>query len=245
MTDLKQAPPRKRSPKRVLSNMVESKGIKTLSTGQYRDRIRRLYDGPRGAVLAMGSFLSMHEPLVGHMLRSRKFDVTKHRSILDVGAGAGQILKHLLKVTTPDTQLVAFDLSQNMLRRARKKLKSDRPDYVAGDMTQMPFADNSFDCVTCGWTIEHLNDPRPGLREIGRVLKPGGDAFILATEDTFLGAWVSRTWKCRTYNRSELETACNESGLPWQEQLWFTGVHRFLKMGGILVRATKAELPTD
>ncbi len=125
--------------------------------------------------------------------------------------------------------------------RARKKLKSHRPAYVAGDLMRMPFAEESFDCVTCGWVIEHLPDPRPGLMEIGRVLKPGGRALILATEDTVLGSLVSRTWKCRTYNRKELETACGECGVPWKEQLWFTKAHRFFKMGGILVEAVKTE----
>jgi hypothetical protein len=52
---------------------------------------------------------------------------------------------------------------------------------------------------------------------------------------------VSRTWKCRTYNRHELHAACEEAGLVWQRQLWFTPIHRFLKMGGILVEARKVE----
>ncbi len=108
---------------------------------------------------------------------------------------------------------------------------------------RMPFADGMFDCVTCGWVIEHLPDPRPGLREIGRVLRPGGSALILATEDTVSGAFVSRTWKCRTYNRKELQRACDEVGLPWKAQLWFTPVHRFFKMGGILVEAIKPAEP--
>ena len=51
---------------------------------------------------------------------------------------------------------------------------------------------------------------------------------------------MSRTWRCRTYNRSELERASDEAGLPWKAQLWFTPVHRFFKMGGILVEAIKA-----
>lgn len=232
-----QKPPRKR--KRVLRRLVEFKGMRRLSLRQYRDNVRQLYDGPAGAVLALGSMISLHEPLVGHIFRSRKFELTKHRHILDVGSGAGQILRHLLKETLPDSRLVAFDLSPGMLRRARHRMKSERPHYVAGDMMRMPFADGSFDCVTCGWVLEHLPDPKPGLADVARVLKPGGSALILATEDTLSGAVVSRTWKCRTYNRKELEAACTEVGLPWKRQLWFTRFHQFFKMGGILVEAVK------
>jgi ubiquinone/menaquinone biosynthesis C-methylase UbiE len=233
-------------PRRTLQKLVEFHGINRLTLPQYRNRIRQLYDGPAGAVLALGSLLSLHEPLVGHMFRTRKFDVSRRRHILDIGSGAGQILGHLLKEAQPETRIVAFDLSHQMLRRARNRLKSrnriegvNRPDYVAGDMLRLPFVDASFDCITCGWVIEHLPDPRPGLLEMKRVLRPGGSALILATEDTLSGAVVSRTWKCRTYNRRELERACRETGLPWKEQLWFTPVHRFFKMGGILVEAAR------
>lgn len=222
-----------------LKRLVEFREINRGSLQQYRNRIRHLYDGPAGAVLVFGSLMSLHEPLVGRMFRRRKFDVSECTSILDVGSGAGQILGHLLKRTHPGTRLVAFDLSLGMLRRARSRLRSERPSYVTGDLTQLPFADNSFDCITCGWVIEHLPDPRPGLRELSRVLQPGGRLLLLATEDTLPGMVVSRTWKCRTYNRRELRAACDEVGLPWRSQLWFTPIHRFFKMGGILVEARK------
>lgn len=218
---------------------MEFQGIRRLTEGQYRSRVRDMYDGPAGAVLALGSLLSLHEPLVGRMLRRGSFDVTRFQSILDVGSGAGQILGHLLKAVPDDTRIVACDLSHNMLRRARQRVKSRRPFFVAADMTRLPFADESFDCVTCGWVIEHLADPTPGLKELGRVLKPGGSLLLLATEDTYSGAIVSRTWKCRTYNRDELKGACTAAGLPWHEQLWFTRVHKFFRMGGILVEAQK------
>jgi SAM-dependent methyltransferase len=222
-----------------LRRLIEFKEMGRLSLSQYQDRVRNLYDGPAGAVLALASLVSLHEPLMGRVIKSRRFDVTRFRSILDLGSGAGQILRHLIKVTPEGTQIVACDLSHQMLRRARRRVKSQRPMYVAADMTRLPFADNSFDCVTSGYVIEYLPDPRPGLEEIGRVLRPGGSLLLLATEDTYSGAVVSRTWKCRTYNRKELELACEESGLPWHGELWFTPVHRFFRMGGILVEAQK------
>jgi len=55
----------------------------------------------------------------------------------------------------------------------------------------------------------------------------------------------SRTWKCRTYNRVELQQAFEESGLPWKEQHWFTPIHQFLKLGGIIVEATKPLEPAS
>ncbi|VAX39727.1 hypothetical protein MNBD_PLANCTO02-1096 [hydrothermal vent metagenome] len=233
--------PKKKFPKRVLSRLVEFQGIRKLPFQQYRNHVKNHYDGPAGGVLALGSLVSLHEPLVGRMIRKKKFDTTRFNSILDVGSGAGQILGHLLKGTNEKTQIIAFDLSHQMLKRARNRVKDSRPNYVVGDMTQMPFPDESFDCITCGWVIEHLPDPRPGLIEFQRVLRPGGSLLLLATEDTLSGALTSRTWKCRTYNRKDLQKSCEESGLPWKEELWFTRLHRFLKMGGILVEATKPE----
>lgn len=241
MATSKQRVARAGSPaKKQFRRLVEFQGVRRWSLDRYQGRVRSLYDGPRGAVLALASVVSLHEPLVGHLLRSGQFDVSDCRSVLDVGSGAGQILKHLLRHAHPQAHVVAFDLSQRMLRRARHRLKSRRPTYVAGDLMHLPFADGAFDCVTCGWVIEHLPDPVPGLREIARVLRPGGRLLLLATEDTWSGALNSRTWKCRTYNRDELRRACETVGLPWNRQLWFTRVHRVLRMGGILVEAEKS-----
>lgn len=239
----------RKSRPRVLRHLAKLQVIGRLNRSQYRAHIRKIYDGPAGAMLALSSFVSLHEPLIGNILRKRQFDVTGCRRILDVGSGAGQILTHLLHLTGADTDVVAFDLSHNMLCRARGRVQDQRqirhrqPQYVVGDLTQLPFADASFDCITCGWVIEHLSDPRPGLKEMARVLQPQGRLLLLATEDTLPGVLTSLTWKCRTYNRQELQFACEESGLPWQRQFWFTPLHRLFRIGGILVEAQKPHDP--
>jgi ubiquinone/menaquinone biosynthesis C-methylase UbiE len=160
--------------------------------------------------------------------------------ILDVGSGAGQIAGHLLEFADRDARIVCVDLSQPMLCRARRRLDSERPTYVAADLTSLPFADESFDGITCGYVLEHLPDPAAGLSELARVLCPKGRMLLLTTEDTFAGAWTSRLWCCRTYNRDELLKLCESIGLHWKRELWFTPLHRAVRAGGICVEIEKA-----
>ena len=227
--------------KKVFQQIVECNDIRRHETSAYREIIRALYDGPAGAVLAFGSWLSMHEPLVGRLFRTRKFNLERFSQILDAGCGAGQIMGHVVSFADSDAMVVGCDLSHPMLVRAGKRVKTDRPHFLSADMQRLPFADGSFDCVTCGWAIEYFLDPVPTLTELQRVLKPGGSLFLMATEDTFFGAFTSRTWKCRTFNRQEMRKACEVSGLPWKNELWFTPIHRLLGLGGIVVEACKPE----
>jgi SAM-dependent methyltransferase len=229
----------KKSAKQRVRRIAEFRGIQRQSLNMYQSSVRRLYDGPRGAVLKYSSLLSLHEPLMGQLFRSGRFDASRFHSILDVGSGAGQIIRHLLRTTPDDTRIVGFDLSAEMLRRARERLKSDRPSFVAADMMQMPFRDESFDCITCGYVLEHLPDPQPGLAEFSRVLKPGGTILLLATEDSLSGLLTSHTWKCRTFSRHELKVVCGKVGLSWEQELWFTRFHEMLRLGGILVELVK------
>ncbi len=124
-----------------------------LSLRQYRDQVRRMYDGPVGTVLALGSLSSLHEPLLGHMLRS-KSSTSGNFGIYSTSAPV-RFWDTCYKETRPGTRLVACDLSPQMLRRARSRMNNDRPLYVAADLMQLPFGDNAFDCVTCGWVLEH------------------------------------------------------------------------------------------
>lgn len=220
---------------KMLNRLLEYRAISRVSYRKYREKVREVYDGPQGAVLATCSLLSLHSPLGERMLRTHQFDLRGAKRILDVGSGAGQIAKHLLKYADTDARITCLDLSFEMLRRARPRLKSDRPRFVAADMTELPFPDGAFDCATCGYVLEHVPEPRAGLSELARVLSPGGRVLLLATEDSFSGAWTSRLWCCRTYNRAELRAVCEEVGLRWHRELWFSPFHKMLRAGGIVV----------
>jgi ubiquinone/menaquinone biosynthesis C-methylase UbiE len=223
----------------LLNRLIENDTIRRVGSSAYQRKVRSVYDGPKGALLATASRLSLHLAMGERLLRKRLFDLAGAKRILDVGSGAGQIIQHLLKYADSDAQITGFDLSLEMLKRARRRLQSDRPRFVNADLTRLPFADAAFDCVTCGYVLEHLPDPRPGLVELGRVLSPGGRMLLIATEDTFGGAWTSRFWLCRTYNREELRQTCEDVGLAWNRELWFSRLHAALKAGGICVELVK------
>ena len=229
------------TPKRrkVLNRIVENDSIRRLSHEQYQDKVRRVYGGPKGAMLDTFSRISGHLQFGERLLRKRRFDLAGCRDILDVGSGMGQILGHLMKYADQEARLTGIDLSSKMLRRAQRKLRSTRPRLMAADLAHLPFADGAFDCVTCGYVLEHLPDPRPGLSELARVMRPGGRMLLFTTEDNFTGAWTSRLWACCTYNRRELLALCDQLGLSLRQELWFSPMHKALRAGGICVELVR------
>lgn len=239
------SPPRKSSrgkapsKKNVVNELLEHDLHRRVTYEEYRDKIRDVYDGPQGAFLNTFSLLSLHTPLGDRLLKERKFDLRGAKDILDVGSGAGQIARHLLKYADDDARITCFDLSSHMVRRARRRLKSNRPNYLVADVTRLPLADRSFDCITCGYVLEHVPDPRAGLSELARVMKPGARMLLFTSEDTFGGACTSRMWRCRTYNRRELKRLCEDLGLIWTQELWFSRLHQLFRAGGICVAMEK------
>jgi SAM-dependent methyltransferase len=229
------APPRRRG----LGALLESSKPRRSSFGEYRRFIQDHYDGVAGALTAVTGLVTGHEALAGRLIRPGAFDVRGCKRILDAACGNGRYSKFLLRHADPDATVNAFDLSPRMLHRARARLGGGRVSHAVADLTRLPYADGAFDAVVCGWVLEHLPDPVPGLRELARVLQRGGKLLLLSTEDTLTGAMCSRLWHCRTYNRDELRRRCAECGLDWHRELWFSPVHHRLRLGGIIVELRK------
>ncbi len=229
-------PPTPTAPKRGgLNGVIESKKPRRHSFLDYRRFIERHYDGLAGKLNGFTGLVTGHETLAGRLIGPRAFDVRGCKRILDAGCGNGRYTRFLLRHADADALITAFDLSQRMLKRARRRLRSPRVTHVAADLTRLPYPDAFFDAGVCGWVLEHLPDPIPGLRELARVLQPGGKLLLLVTEDTLTGSMCSRMWHCRTHNRAELRRLCQQCGLHWVRPLWFTRLHALLRLGGIIV----------
>ncbi len=101
------------------------------------------------------------------------------KRVLDLCAGTGDFTL-AVKKRFPEAEVTALDFSSAMLSLARKKTASLKGvQIVTADASSLPFCDMAFDAVVCGFGLRNLDDPTRGLKEMGRVLKPGARAVIL------------------------------------------------------------------
>ena len=89
--------------------------------------------------------------------------------VLDACCGTGDLA---LAAAEAGGRVTGLDFSERMLEHARRK--SSSVEWVRGDLLALPFADGSFDAATVGFGIRNVEDLESGLRELARVLRPGG-----------------------------------------------------------------------
>src|SRR3954451_9418836 len=108
--------------------------------------------------------------------RAITLDETVHDGdrVLDACCGTGDLA---IGARRRNADVVGVDFSHEMLERARRK--DDSIEWVQADVLHLPFEDGSFDAVTVGFGVRNVNDLEAGVRELRRVLKPGGRLGIL------------------------------------------------------------------
>ena len=100
--------------------------------------------------------------------------------VLDICCGTGDMTAALLAERPAHAEPVTgLDFSAEMLSRARTKYTASNAQWVEGDAMHLPFPDASFDLVTSAFGFRNLSNYAEGLREIHRVLRPGGRIGIL------------------------------------------------------------------
>jgi demethylmenaquinone methyltransferase/2-methoxy-6-polyprenyl-1,4-benzoquinol methylase len=94
--------------------------------------------------------------------------------VLDAACGTGDLA---IAAREAGGEVTGLDFSERMLERARRK--SDAIEWVRGDLLALPFEDAAFDAATIGFGIRNVDDLDAGLRELARVVRPGGRLAVL------------------------------------------------------------------
>lgn len=131
----------------------------------------RVYDALAGSGLTW-----LYARVAGQVAAMRPSGVA-----VEIGSGPGH-LAVLLARAVPDLKIIGVDISPSMVeianKRAAKADVADRVRFEVGDVSALPFADMQVNLVVSTLSMHHWPDPAAGLREIYRVLVPGGQAVI-------------------------------------------------------------------
>ena len=99
------------------------------------------------------------------------------QTVLDLCTGTGKLAHELLSSTRPGGRVIGIDFSQPMLERARKL--EPEVEFRLGDVSRLSEPDASVDAITIGFGLRNLVEREQALREMRRVLRPGGRLVIL------------------------------------------------------------------
>ena len=138
---------------------------------------------------------------------ARIADGRRNLAILDCGCGTGYNLQQVLR---PFGRTFGFDFNPDAIRRSRV---SGRP-IVRADIQHIPFRENTFDLATSFDVVQSVPDDRAALREMGRVLRPGGSVMLNVTALDVLRGDHSDVWgELRRYTRDRAEALIRSAGL--------------------------------
>ena len=144
-------------------------------------------------IAAMFDRISPHYDRLNHGLSLNIDKLWRHKTakivaksqpqaILDLATGTADLAIALAR-HNPQAHITGVDFSEKMLAIGRAKVKKQhlesQIELLQGDAASLPFGDDSFDAITCAFGVRNFERLDKGLSEIGRVLKPDGQAFIL------------------------------------------------------------------
>ncbi len=159
------------------ANVVPDAGSNLSKKAQVAD----MFNNIAGKYDFLNHFLSLGIDKGWRKKAIREIQKVQPKNILDVATGTGD-LAIAAAALKPD-KITGVDIAEQMLAVGRTKILEKQLQGMiilqTGDSEAMPFSDNSFDAVTCAYGVRNFENLEKGLKEMSRVMRPGGKLAIL------------------------------------------------------------------
>jgi ubiquinone/menaquinone biosynthesis C-methylase UbiE len=169
-----------------------------------------------------------------------RLGLTAGQRVLDVCCGSGASAIPAAKIVGPGGSVTGVDLAQNLLELARSKAQQqglENINFQSGDMTRLPFEDDSFDVVVCVFGIFFVPDMESALRELKRVLRTGGKLAITTWGPRFFEPANTAFWNSVRNARPDLYKGFN----PWDRICEVHDLRALLEAAGLKELHVEAE----
>lgn len=178
-TDPAGAPPAG-SPAGAEGGPVTSSPVPPSGAGDKAAAVRRMFSDIAPRYDLLNHLLSLNVDRLWRRAAARAVvaDV-RPRRVLDACAGTLDLSLAIAPLLNGDSRIVAADFAVPMLDLGRPKIGAAPIHEVAADGLRLPFANGTFDAATVAFGVRNLADPAAGLRELARVLEPGGRLVVL------------------------------------------------------------------
>ena len=156
-------------------------GFQTVDEAEKASRVRGVFDSVAPKYDVMNDLMSMGLHRAWKAYTVMVANVREGSRVLDIAGGTGDLALAFAKKAGSTGQVVHTDINEAMLRTGRNRLLDAGvalPTMVC-DAEKLPFPDNHFDVVSVAFGLRNMTDKDAALREMNRVLKPGGKLLVL------------------------------------------------------------------
>ncbi len=151
-----------------------------LKNDLHGDQVRSMFDAITPVYDRMNRLMTFGQDRSWRRFLVRKIAPQPGEKILDLATGTGDLAFEVLRQQA-DVSVWAGDFAVQMMKQGQQRQHAERIHWLACDALSLPFADDCFDAVICGFLLRNVEDRNRAQREILRVLKPGARFASLDT----------------------------------------------------------------
>ena len=158
-------------------------GFQQVPVEEKAERVRRVFDSVADRYDLMNDLMSLGIHRLWKRQAIALAGVRRGQRVLDLAAGTGDLAARFAGIVGPNGLVVFSDINAAMLEQGRIRMAdaglAGNLEYVQADAQALPFAGDSYDCITMAFGLRNVTHKERALAEMQRILRPGGRALIL------------------------------------------------------------------